>query len=204
MPIIAATRHATSGRDSGPDAEPARTPGGAPPLMPRWLAGRRRFAGVALAATGLAATFAAVIAGGGHLGRGAAAQIGFAAAVTIFAVGEAQRSPARPVIIRDRVAPGAGRRRKWLGTFALVTGALLVPPAGGAALGAGWGTSPLTALAMACAVASITASRPGRQPAPRTNRVPAAGRSTERKRNEHPQCLRRYRGPGDLPARVGP
>jgi len=119
-------------------------------------------------------------------------------------MGEALRSPACPVIIDDRAPSGAARRRKRLGTFALAAGALLAPSAGGAALGAGWGTSLLTALAMAGAVASITATRPGRQAAPGTNRIPAVGRSTQRKRHEHPQSIRRYRGPGDLPAQVCP
>jgi hypothetical protein len=160
MPITTATRHTTSGPGRRPVTEPARAPRPAQRLMPRWLAGRRRFAGVTLAATGLAVTFAATIAGSGHLGRGAAAQIGFAATVTIFAIGEALRSPAGPVSIDDRTAPGAARRRKRLGTFALVAGGLLGLTAGGAALGAGWGTTLLTTLAVACAVASIAAPRP--------------------------------------------
>jgi hypothetical protein len=176
MPTITAARPTTSGQDSRPAAQPTRAAGRIQLLVPRWPAGRRRFTAVALAATGLAATFAAAIADGGHLGRGGAAQIGFAATIAIFAMGEALRSPAWPVIIEDRAPSGAARRRTLLRTFALVAGGLLAPSAGGAALGADWGTSLLTALAVACAVASITASRPGRQPAPGTNRArPPAG-----------------------------
>jgi hypothetical protein len=115
---------------------------------------------VALATTGLAATFAAAIVSSGHLSRGAAAQIGFAATITIFAIGEALRSPASPGSVDDRTAPGAARRRQRLGTFALLAGCLLGLTAGGAALGAGWGTTLLTTLAVACAVASIAAPRP--------------------------------------------
>ncbi len=163
MPIITATRHTTSGPGSRPVTEPIRAPRPAQRLMPRSLAGRRRFAGMALAAAGLAATFAAAIAGSGHLGRGAAAQIGFAATVTLFAMGEALRSPAGPVSIDDRTAPGAARRRQWLGAFALVAGGLLGLTVGGAALGAGWGISLLTTLAVACAVASIAAPPPAAQ-----------------------------------------
>ena len=53
----------------------------------RWLAGRRRTTGAALAAAAWAATWAVVIIGG-HLGGGVAAEIAFAAAMVIFALGE--------------------------------------------------------------------------------------------------------------------
>jgi hypothetical protein len=49
--------------DSQRSGEVARAVGGAQLLMLRWLAGRRRVTGLALAAAGWAATLAAVIAG---------------------------------------------------------------------------------------------------------------------------------------------
>jgi hypothetical protein len=134
---------------------------GARLLTLRWLAGLRRVAGLALAAAGWAATLAAVIVGS-HLSRGATAQIIFAAAMSTVALGEMLLGPAGPVIIEDRAAPGAaGRpgRLGRLGTVAVVTGCLLAPLAGGAALGAGWGTSLLTTLAVACALASMAVRR---------------------------------------------
>ena len=162
MPIIAATRPTTSGWGSRAVTEPARAVGGARLLKLRWLAGRRRVTSVALAAAGLAAIFAAEIEGGGHPGGAAAAQTVFAVTMIISAFGESLLSPAWPVIIDDPVPPGAAGRRKRLGTIALVTGCLLVLPAGGAAFGADWRTSLLTTLAVASALASIAAQRLGR------------------------------------------
>jgi hypothetical protein len=131
--------------------------GGARLLMPRWLAGLRRVAGLALAA-GWAATLAAVIVGS-HLSRGTATQIIFAAVMSTAALGEMLFGPAAQVIIEDRAAPGAAGRSRRLGTVAVVTGCLLGPLACGAALGADWGTSLLTTLAVACALASMAAHR---------------------------------------------
>jgi hypothetical protein len=78
------------------------------------------------------------------------------------AMAETLLSSARPVIIEDRAPAGAAGHFNRLGAAALVIGCLLGPPAGGAALGAGWGTSVLTALAVACALASLAAHRLGR------------------------------------------
>ena len=182
MPIIAATRPTTSGWGSRPVTEPARAVGGAQLLMMRWLAGRRRVTSVALAAAGLAATFAAEI-DGGHPGGAAAAQIVFAAIMIISAFGESLLSPALPVIIDDPVPPGAAGRHKRLGTISLVTGCLLVLPAGGAALGADWRTSLLTTLAVASALASIAAQRLGhpRSRAARTSHRHPWSRGSHRK-----------------------
>ena len=60
-------------------------------------------------------------------------QIIFAATMITWAMGETLLSPAAPVIIDERARPGAGRYNR-LGTVALVTGCLLGPSAGGAAL----------------------------------------------------------------------
>jgi hypothetical protein len=130
--------------------------------MLRWLADRRRVTGMALAAAGYAAILAAAIAGSGHLGRVAAAQIGFATSMIICATGEALLSPACPVIVDDRSLRGSPGRYQRLGTFAFVTGCMLGLLAGGAALGASWGTTLLSTLAGACAFASIAAQRLGR------------------------------------------
>lgn len=175
MPIIAATRQTTSGRGSRPVTEPARAVGGAQLLMLRWLAGRRRVTGVALAAAGWAATLAAAIVSS-QPSRGAAVQIVFAATMTTCAMSETLLSPAFPVITDDRAPPGAAGRYKRLSTLALVTGCMLGPPAGGAALGADWRTSLLTTLAVACALASIAAHRLGRQQVPGANGIPEVGR----------------------------
>jgi hypothetical protein len=172
MPITTATRHATSGRGRGPVTEPARAVGGAQQLTLRWLAGRRRIISVALAAVGWVAIFTAAIADSGHLGHVAAAQIGFSATTIIFAMGQALLSPALPVIIDDRTQPAAAGCRKRPGTSAFAVGCLLALTAGGAALGADWRTSLLTTLAVACALASIEAQRPGRPPAPGISRIP--------------------------------
>jgi hypothetical protein len=159
MPIIAATRHAASGRGNRSATEPDRVMGSVRLPLLRWLAVWRRVMSVAFAVAGWTATFAAAIASSGHLGRTGAAQIGFAATMVIFAMGEALFSPAVPVIIDGRAAPGAAGHRKRLGAFALVCGCILGVAAGGVALGAGWATTLLTTLAVACAVASIAARR---------------------------------------------
>jgi len=132
---------------------------------------RMRVTGVALAAAGWAATLAAVIAGS-HLGRGAAVQIIFAATMSTWAMCETLLSPALPGVIDDRVPPGAAGRYKGLGTLAVVSGCILGPLVGRAALGAGWGTTLLTTVAAACAVASIAAGRLARQPSPGAHRIP--------------------------------
>ena len=168
------SRAAACARDPAHSGQAARAVRGAQPFAPRWLAGRPRVTGAALTAAGWAATFAAVIAGS-PLGRGAAAQIIFAATMITCAAGETLLSPALPVIIEDRAPSGAEGRYKRLGTLALVTICLLGPLAGGTALGADWGTSLFTTLAVACAVAGIAAHRLGRQLAPGANRIPVVG-----------------------------
>ena len=152
---------AASALDHEHSGEVSRAVRGARVRMLRWLAGRQRVTGLALAAAGWAAILAAVIAGR-HLDRGAVVQIAFAITMVIVATGETLLSSAGPVITDDRALRGAAVRSNGLGTVALVTACLLGPSAGGAALGAGWGTSVLTALAVACALASLAAHRLGR------------------------------------------
>jgi hypothetical protein len=142
-------------------------------LLLRWPAGRRRVTGVALAAVGFASTWAAVIASG-HLSGGMAVQVLFAAAMIVCALGEILLAPAVPVITSDRARPGAAGRGNRPGNYAVVACCLLGPSAGGAALGAGWGTSLLTTLAVACAVAGIAAQRPAAGWQPGASRIPVA------------------------------
>jgi MFS family permease len=100
----------------------------------RWLAGRRRTTGVALAATAWAASWAVVIVGG-HLGGGLAAETAFVAAMVIFAVGETLFSPTLPAVINDLAPPEAAGRYNGLGVLAFTTGLLLGPVGGTAVLG---------------------------------------------------------------------
>jgi hypothetical protein len=143
-------------------AEDAETAGDARLSMPRWLAGPRHVISMALVAAGYGATWAAAVAGHGHLGRVAAAQIGLATCMMICALSGSLLSPACPVIIDGLPRPGTPRRYHRLSALAFVTGCMLGLPAGGAALGAGWATTLLTTLAGACAVASIASQRLGR------------------------------------------
>jgi MFS family permease len=135
----------------------------------RWLAGRRRTTGVALAATAWAASWAVVIAGG-RLGGGAAAAGAFVIAMVIFAVGETLFSPTMPAIINDLAPPEAAGRYNGLGVLAFTTGFLIGPAAGSAALGA-WGTGLFAALIVACLFAAVAALRLSRHLPPGVNQV---------------------------------
>jgi len=135
----------------------------------RWLAGRRRTTGVALAATAWAASWAVVIAGG-QLGGGAAAAGLFVTAMVIFAIGETLFSPTLPAIINDLAPPEAAGRYNGLGVLAFTTGFLLGPAAGAAGLAA-WGTGLFGVLILACLVAAGAALRLGRRLAPAVNQV---------------------------------
>jgi len=127
----------------------------------QWLTDHRRATSGILAAAAWAATCAAVIVGS-HLGRDGAAQIALAATMVIYALGESLLSPALPVIVDDPAPPGVAGRYNRLGTLAFTIGCMLGPAVGVAALGAGWDTSLLTTLAVACALASIAAHGLGR------------------------------------------
>lgn len=125
----------------------------------RWLAGRRRTTGVALAGTAWAASWAVVIVGG-RLGGGAAAEAAFAVAMVIFALAETLFSPTMPAIINDLAPPEAAGRYNGLGVLAFTTGFLLGPALGAAALGA-WGAGLFAALIVACLAAAVAALRLG-------------------------------------------
>ena len=139
----------------------------------RWLGGHRRTTGAALAAAAWAATWAVVIIGG-HLGGGAAAEIAFAAAMVIFALGESLLSPTLPAIINDLAPPGAAGRYNGLGVLAFTTGFLLGPASGGLALGAGWGTGLFAVMLLACALAAVAALRLGHHLPPGANQITAS------------------------------
>jgi len=125
-------------------------------LILRRLAGHQRTTAVALAAAWAASW--AMMTAAGHLGGGAAAVTAFAAAMVIFALGECLLSPTLPAIINDLAPPGAAGRYTGLGALAVTTG-FLAGPAGGAALGAGFGTALFATLAAACAAAAAAARR---------------------------------------------
>jgi MFS family permease len=149
---------------------------GAQLFILRRLAGHRRTTAAALAAAAFAASWA-VVAVAGHLGGGPAAEAAFAAAMVIFALGECLLSPTLPAIINDLAPPEAAGRYNGLGTLAFTTGFLLGPVAGGAALGVGWGTGLLAALAVTCAAAATFALRLGRHLPATANHIPAPATS---------------------------
>jgi len=134
----------------------------------RWLAGRRRTTGVALAATAWAASWAVVIVGG-HLG-GMAAETAFVTAMVIFAIGETLFSPTLPAVINDLAPPQAAGRYNGLGVLAFTTGFLLGPVGGTAVLGR-WGTQLFTVLTLACLSAAVAALSLGRRLPPDVNRI---------------------------------
>jgi len=134
----------------------------------RWLSGRRRTTGVALAALAWAITWAVVVAAG-RLGGGAAALGAFTAAMVVFALGECLLSATIPAIVNDLAVPAAAGRYNGLGALAFTTGFLLGPATGGAALAAGRGTGLFAGLALACLLAAAAAARLGRHLPPRAN-----------------------------------
>ena len=134
---------------------------GAQLLVLRWLAGRRRTTGTALAAAAWAVAWALVIAAG-RLGGGALATVTFTAAMAVFGVGESLLSPTLPTIINDLAPPGAAGRYNGLGTLAFTTGFLVGPASGAAALGAGWGAGLFAVLIGACVLAGAGAIGLGR------------------------------------------
>jgi MFS family permease len=146
---------------------------GAQLFVLRWLGGKRRTTGAALAALAWAVTWVVVIIGG-HLGGGATAEFVFAAASITFALGESLLSPTLPAIINDLAPAEAAGRYNGLGVLAFTTGFLLGPAIGGAALGAGWGTGLFAALAAGCLVAVAIALRLGHRLPLSTNQIPAS------------------------------
>jgi MFS family permease len=145
---------------------------GAQLFVLRRLAGHRRTTGVALAAAAWAATWVVVIAAG-HLGGGAGAEIGFAAAMVIFAIGESLLSPTLPAIINDLAPPQAAGRYNGLGVMAFTVGFLVGPAGGAAALGVGWGNGLFIVAIGTCLLAGAAALRLGRHLPLRANQIAA-------------------------------
>ncbi len=158
---------------------------GAQLFVLRWLAGRRRTTGVALASAAWAASWVTVILAG-HLGGGAAADIAFAAAMVIFALAETLLSPTLPAIINDLAPDGAAGRYNGLGALAFTTGFLLGPISGTAALGAGQDTGLFAALALACGAAAVAALRLGRHLPRAVNQIPPATTTSAPERDQIP------------------
>jgi len=158
---------------------------GAQLFVLRWLAGRRRTTGVALASAAWTASWVTVILAG-HLGGGAAADIAFAAAMVIFALAETLLSPTLPAIINDLAPDGAAGRYNGLGALAFTTGFLLGPISGTAALGAGQDTGLFAALALACGAAAVAALRLGRHLPRAVNQIPAATTTSAPERDQIP------------------
>jgi MFS family permease len=136
----------------------------------RWLSGRRRTTGAALAAIAWAVTWIVVLIGG-HLGGGPAAIATFAVAMVIFALGETMLSPTLPAIVNDLAPAGSQGRYNGLGVLAFTTGFLLGPAVGGAALGAGQGNGLFAVIAAVCILASLSALRLARHLPAAANRV---------------------------------
>jgi MFS family permease len=141
----------------------------------RWLSGRRRTTGAALACLAWAAAWALVITGG-RLGGGFGAGTVFAAAMVVFALGESMLSPTLSAIINDLAPAEAAGRYNGLGALAFTTGFLLGPAIGGAALSLGWGTGLFAALALSCVLCAVAAVRIGRRLPPHANQVTPAAR----------------------------
>jgi MFS family permease len=103
----------------------------------------------------------------GHLGGGTAATVGFAAALTLFGVGETIAAPMLGPLVND-LAPDA-LRGHYNGASALAStvGFMLAPMIAGVALAAGHGDALLLALSAGCAAAVTLAWRLGRRLPPR-------------------------------------
>jgi MFS family permease len=138
----------------------------------RLVASWRRSRG--LATTGAVWAIAWLLAlAAGHVGGGGAATTGFAAALTLFGLGETIAAPMLGPLVND-LAPDALRGR-YNGASALAStiGFMLAPMVAGGALAAGHGDALLLALFVGCAVAVSLARRLGRR-LPRGIDAPAA------------------------------
>jgi MFS family permease len=144
---------------------------GAQLLVLRLLQGRRRTSAVALAAGAWAVTWAIVLASD-RLG-GLAAQMGFASAMVVFALGECLLSPTLPAVINDLATPEDRGRYNGLGTLAWTTGFIAGPALAGLALARGWGPWLFITLILACGLVATAALRLGRGLSPAIDTVDA-------------------------------
>jgi MFS family permease len=136
-------------------------------------AGRRRTRAV-MGLCGLwAATWIATL-GAGSLGGGAAAAVGFAAALVLFAVGETLLSPSLTPMVND-IAPERLRGRyNGAYTLAWTSGFIAGPLVTGVAFAAGLANLLMVLLAALCGAAAIAARRLEAHLAPAANVAPAA------------------------------
>lgn len=124
----------------------------------RLLHGRRRTTAIMLACAALATAWLTTIAAG-QLGGGTTAQVTFAAALSIFALGETLLAPTFAAIIND-IAPEPLRGRyNGLSTLAWTTGFLVGPITATVALQAGIGSGLFALLTAASAGAALGAHR---------------------------------------------
>jgi MFS family permease len=124
----------------------------------RALEGRRRTTALALAFATWSATWALTI-GAAQLGGGAAAVVGFACAMALFAVGETLASPTLAPIVNDLAPERLRGRYNGLYTLSLTAGFIAGPAAAGAGLSLGDGTPLFAALVVACGIGSLGALR---------------------------------------------
>lgn len=136
----------------------------------RWMAGRRRTAGIALASACWGLTWVVTLLGG-KLGGGMTAVVVFAMAMVIFAVGETLLSPSLAPLVNDLATDELRGRYNGLYTLAWTTGFAAGPVIAGAALGAGDGEALLVGLTIACALATLAAWRLGQHLTPVVNAV---------------------------------
>ncbi|HEX9622730.1 MAG TPA: MFS transporter [Streptosporangiaceae bacterium] len=136
----------------------------------KWLGGRRRTTGLALAAAAWAISWA-LVAVAGHLGGGAALA-GFILAAVVFSIGECLMAPTLPAIVNDIAPPGAAGRYNGSLALAFTVGFLVGPATGGAALGAGLGVELFVVLAGICAAGAVGALWLGRVVPAGANLVP--------------------------------
>jgi MFS family permease len=124
----------------------------------RLAQGRRRTAALMLVFALFAATWAVTLAAG-ELGGGVAAVALFAAAVTIFALGETLMSPSVAPMVNDLAPDRLRGRYNALYTLAWTTGFIVGPLIAGAALGAGQAALLFLGLIAACCLGAVGAYR---------------------------------------------
>jgi MFS family permease len=142
------------------------------PALRLW-AGRRRTRAVMVLCGLWAVTWIATL-GAGSLGGGAAAALGFAAALVLFGVGETLLSPSLAPMVND-IAPGRLRGHyNGAYTLAWTSGFIAGPLVTGIAFAAGLANLLLVLLAALCGAAAIAARRLEPHLPPAANRVPRA------------------------------
>ncbi len=127
-------------------------------LVLRWMVGRRRTVGLALASGCWGLTWLVTLLGR-ELGGGMPAVVVFALAMAIFAVGETLLSISLAPLINDLASDELRGRYNGLYTLAWTTGFAAGPIVAGAALGAGGGQMLMVGLAIVCGFAVLASWR---------------------------------------------